>query len=285
MPTLRLEEPTLGSLTLDPEAGYVVQSHDLGDASPRAVVSPTPDADGTINRTRYGGDRAVQISVHLVPVNGEALWTMEQRLRAYTRLDLRPWLYVTEDDGVPELRLQLVPNGFTAPRERLDYSAVMTQWRADRVESVEERTVVVAASGAGSTAGFKAPLVFPLNLTALATQGTGRVVNAGTAIALPLLRLYGPCTNPKIENQTTGEKMEFTANGGLTLLAGEFVEIDTRAKTARLNGDPTQSRHDRLAFAISRWIRVLPGMNEWRYYPTTYSPPAEAHIITHDVWA
>jgi hypothetical protein len=41
------------------------------------------------------------------------------------------------------------------------------------------------------------------------------------------LIFYGPAVDPKIENQTTGEFIEFT----LTLVAGDTLTIDTEAKT------------------------------------------------------
>lgn len=42
----------------------------------------------------------------------------------------------------------------------------------------------------------------------------------------PVIRIYGPCLSPIIINQTTDERLAFTASGGLALEAGNYVEMD-----------------------------------------------------------
>lgn len=45
-------------------------------------------------------------------------------------------------------------------------------------------------------------------------------------VEFPIIRLIGPISSPIITNQTTGETLPFTNNGGLILGIGEWVEID-----------------------------------------------------------
>ena len=74
-----------------------------------------------------------------------------------------------------------------------------------------------------------------------------------------------------MENQTTGERLVFT---GLTLLAGDWLEIDCRERTIRLNGLPAQSRYSLLDFPASSFLRLLPGVNTVRYYPVSFGDGA-----------
>ncbi|MFD4397197.1 hypothetical protein [Kitasatospora sp. NPDC058478] len=80
--------------------------------------------------------------------------------------------------------------------------------------------------GSVSTGGFSAPVVAPV-VTAAVSTGVppGTVVNPGTAPTWPVLRIDGPCTNPVITHIESGRSIGL---GPLTLLAGQWVEIDTR---------------------------------------------------------
>lgn len=44
----------------------------------------------------------------------------------------------------------------------------------------------------------------------------------------PIIYVYGPITEPVIENKTTGERLSFTGSGGLALAAGRWMKIDLR---------------------------------------------------------
>lgn len=51
--------------------------------------------------------------------------------------------------------------------------------------------------------------------------------NEGPGLARPIWTLTGPLNGPKLVNLTTGAVMDFNANGGLNILAGHTVTIDT----------------------------------------------------------
>lgn len=84
---------------------------------------------------------------------------------------------------------------------------------------------------------------WPIGLSEIdATQtvfyGEGKV---SADIEFPVIRITGPIQNPIITNLTTNEKLDLSANGGLALGSGEFVEIDLRyrkgKKITNQNGD------------------------------------------------
>jgi len=82
--------------------------------------------------------------------------------------------------------------------------------------------------------------------------------NDGDVEADAVITLRNAWTNPVITNQQTGQAMSLTANGGLTMGAGDVLVIDTAAKTILLNG---LNRYDRLAFPASSWIDVVAADN------------------------
>jgi len=49
----------------------------------------------------------------------------------------------------------------------------------------------------------------------------------------PVITINGPITDPLIENLTTGEKIDLSANGGLSLNLGEYVTIDLDGQPRR----------------------------------------------------
>lgn len=281
--SLRLEADELETLALTTAAGYVVEAFDLGDAVTREVAENAPDADGTIDTTQHTGARAVTINLNLLP-DVDALSTMVNRLRAYTSPRIRPRLFVQFEAGSPELMLTLRRSQFSSPVSGTAHAPITVQWVAPSgiLESATLHSAAVQASDEGSEPGVGFDWDFSLDFTDSPPIGTLAVANAGTTDAYPLLRLYGPCTGPRIANVTQGKTLDFDA--GYVIAAGHFVEIDTRAKTIRLDGDAAASVYDELDFPASAWWSLSPGDNEIRFYPVSFSTPSYAAVEYRDAY-
>lgn len=116
------------------------------------------------------------------------------------------------------------------------------------------------------------PKTFALGMTSSEWRILSQVVNSASAAAAAgitarnegdvesdlVITLRGAWVNPTITNNTTGRVMALTANGGLTMLAGDTLVIDTASKTIRLNG---ANRYDRLAFPASTWLELTAADN------------------------
>jgi len=275
-PIVRLEGDGIATLQIDVAAGVYAQALDLGDAVTRPVMMDAPDADGTIDTTAFVGARNVTLSVILNPdVN---LWSLRQQLRSFTAPRLRPIMYVQLAADAPEQRIQLRRSQYSdvigdAPRQSTqddpEAAAITVQWVAPFgiLESSDLHVANIFASG-GATAGRTYSLTFSRTYPPSAAIGSGTVNNAGNTDAYPLIRIYGPATEPALDNDTQGKSLAFV---GLTLAAGEFLEIDTRTKTILLNGDPANSRYDKLSYPASEWWSLSPGDNLIRFHPTTYT--------------
>ncbi|RMH71870.1 MAG: hypothetical protein D6683_14265 [Actinomyces sp.] len=122
-----------------------------------------------------------------------------------------------------------------------------------------------------SGTGLTWPLTWPLNWGAVGTSGSIFATNAGNFEAPVTIRLDGPVTNPRIENVTVGRTIELD----ITLNAGEYLEIDTQARTVLLGG--TASRYSSLT-TTSQWWDLAPGTNEVRFRAST--PTAATMTLT-----
>lgn len=83
--------------------------------------------------------------------------------------------------------------------------------------------LTLAVSGAG---GIIFPITFPITFPLTTIDEHVVVTNAGDVETWPTVRINGPGVNPTVENETTGKTLAFTAGGGITLDAGDYIDID-----------------------------------------------------------
>jgi hypothetical protein len=267
-------------LELDRASGYRVQKLDLGFPTVRAVTQPRTDRDGEDDTTERYGASAVSMDIKLFPTATLTLTEILDSLRAFCHPKTRPYL-VVERDGV-ERRIMLRSDQQSAPITNPFVTDVQVAWRApDGVSEAVAEEVALANAVALVEPGVAFDWTFPLTFPATSAVGSVPVSNSGTVPVLPVLRLYGPCTDPRVENQTTGEQMIFS---GLTIAAGDYLEIDSRNATIRLNGLASQSRYSRLSFAVSTFLHLEPGLNTIRYYPVSFSTGARLEVRYRSAW-
>lgn len=93
-------------------------------------------------------------------------------------------------------------------------------------------------------------------------QDTLTVTNDGTVATPPLIIIYGPTEDPVISNETTGKEIDLSNAGGLTLLAGERVEINVAALTiTKVDGSDVETDASGYMTPASEWIFLRPGDN------------------------
>lgn len=174
--------------------------------------------------------RARRVSLVLMARGGDdaAWWTRrEELLRIFRPSNSPVQLRITREDGaVRQLdcfysgELALTPEAGLAPRWQrvaVELYAPDPTW----YDPVERLTTV--AGGGGS--GFMVPTPVPSFVGASDLNVTVGVENPGSWDALPVIEIDGPITSPKVENLTTGEKLDFS---GVTILSGTTYRIDCR---------------------------------------------------------
>jgi hypothetical protein len=91
------------------------------------------------------------------------------------------------------------------------------------------------------------------------------VENIGTFGSPPLITIAGPATDPVIRNVTSGKKLEFSRNGGVTVAEGDTLVIDVNAQTAVVTSGSVKSKLS----LDSEWFDILPGANNLSFVDDT----------------
>ena len=129
--------------------------------------------------------------------------------------------------------------------------------------------VVVEFAILDSTGGLPIPFTIPIPIGQDALNTTVNIFYAdGSEIAsveYPIIIINGPIDNPVINNYSTNEQIELTANGGLSLAVGEFVTVDLSgfprrdSKTIRDQDGNTAAQYLSTASDLGTWHLAFNG--------------------------
>lgn len=266
--------------------GIEPQNLTLGSPDSREVASVRTDADGSQDTTKHFGSRAVSLSLMLYEDPAQIAVLLDE-IAAYLHPASRPYLYVTDDGWAQERRILLRTDQWSAPYTGYASSlqrAVQLQWKApDGVWEDTTQVTTVVPVDAPSTAGLPMPAVMPATFNAGTGAGARIFTNTGTVPLQWSARLYGPCTAPRLANETTGEAIVFKTS--MVLNAGDYLDIDSRARTVLLLGDSSNSRLADVDYSQSTWWTLAVGDNQIRYNPATLpSAGAYAEFYTRTQW-
>ncbi len=127
------------------------------------------------------------------------------------------------------------------------------------IESQTQSSVSLALPLSG---GVTYPVTYPVQYGS-SSGGSVSASNLGNAAAFPLISLYGPCINPVISNDSTGESIRLN----LILITGDVLTIDARRRVI-VQGAST-NRMGSLLQGSKFWA-VLPGNNTIRLTADAY---------------
>jgi len=91
------------------------------------------------------------------------------------------------------------------------------------------------------------------------TAAEQTVTNAGNETTDPVIRINGPFTSATITNLTTGESFVITH----TVTAGHYIEIDTKNRTVKYDGDTSV-----FTSLAGEFISMVPSANVFRFVRT-----------------
>lgn len=92
------------------------------------------------------------------------------------------------------------------------------------------------------------------------------VTNSGGSPTPPTIIITGPTTNPVVLNKTTGVKMDFSRNAGVSLLAAETLTINVNSLSATKSDSTDQTGTITLD---SEWMFLNAGANDISLYDAT----------------
>ena len=285
---LYLTHPSLGQLDLECAEGFVVTSFSIGYPTVREVSINKALADGTIDTTNYVGARAVTIALRLdnTGCNGYSTQDLIDRVSPYVSPRIRPTLvYTVEKNSTnPNHVRSLVLRGADAPLV-VDAPKALTlvcQWvAAEPFTSSLVDDCAVAPLTESLEFGRTYDLDFdrdyppspPVGITTFTPNGNAPMDWTGT--------ITSEITDPIATINNVD--IIFT---GLTLIAGQTINIDTANRTILRNNDPLDSVYGFTNFQDWTWddIRVRPGNNYIRLQSLVYNGDPAFTLCYFDRW-
>lgn len=276
-------------LYLTPENGYVPQNLNLGSPEVRENMSSRPSANGEFDNTEFHGARAVSAMIGLAG-RGAIVTTTDEDLEDALREWMQPRNRMYLVYRRPEQdwrRIFLSPRACNAPknfRTDLEFTMLALGWKSPTGVSESLVETIESINAAGTTElGRAYSLAFPRDYPDSPVVGSKPIDYTGTSPLQPIIRIYGPVTQPRFENITTGLKMEFAV--GYVIAAGNYVEIDMFEGTAFINSDESQSVYHQIDFSVSDWWELIKGENLIRFYPAVATSPAVMQIYIRPKYA
>lgn len=287
-----LEDVDLGRLDLECDDGFVVVSFEVGFPEAREVVQPRSLADGVFDDSRYLGPRLITVTVRMRSGGCNPLGTSQQlvdQVMAYLSPRRRPRLVWSVQRDVTEYRSTVV-RGFDAPLliDAKAYPTVIFQFvsAGSFLEEPDETCFTADPNVPAVETGRDYDLTFDRQYAPGGPTDSIFVFNPGTVPANWTGTILASANQPNIV--VNGYAMRFNANGGVNLIAGQTLNIDTQERTILLNNDPDESRYDRVNFEDWSWDDMLlqPGLNVIRFNGTGawFNNLTRLQICTRGAW-
>ena len=261
----------LGTLILGTDP-YVVANLQIGSPAVRENLKARALSDGVNDNTRYLGSRAITATLRLKSLthcDGPPMQDLLDRVTPYMHPRRRPtltWqLYGSDTPRAAIVRGVTWPYTIDGPK----YPTIALSWIVPSGQIVEggpdaRHCVTIQPAGEIET-GRTYDLVPDRHYADQGPIGTRYVFNEGTDWAHWDLTIHGPVVNPRFI--INGIEIRFDRNGGLTLGEGEYVVLDTRARTVLLDGNDSESRYGNMNYDEWNWdqVRLKPGQNQVRF--------------------
>ncbi len=267
--TLRVVRPDgVEVLNLGMDESYILTSLDLGFPDVRDSSETVPGMDGEVDTTAHVGARAITAEVF---VSQSGTGPLVDKLAGVMHPGARHWLYVGRADWPGERRILARGGTFACPPGNVRRAQMGFRCPAGLLEDAAEESVTLAPQGS-ATGGMTMPEEFPLTFDPGLVPGARLIDVGGTVSTLPVVDIFGPCTDPLVRVVGTGAQM--TIRGDIA--AGDFVRIDTAARTILRNNDPNFSVYGQLDFATSSWLILPVGNAQVVFSPLSSSGNCQA---------
>lgn len=242
-----------------PGSGVVVKNYDLGYPTAREVVADLAGQHGSLDLTKYFGSRTVKLDVSVLDVAGSTRHQTMDTLRYLSRPGGRPQLVVQCDGWAQQRTLVLrgTPSSCVVGPLNAGYLEASLAWVVptgvmnSATQELPLQPIPVTTTGVSFTTSF--PMSFaPGSLSNMATA-----TNSGTTHTPWVARFWGQATNITVTNRTTGATFVLNA----PIVAGNYIQIDSAARTALMNNTPGNSMFNLIDFTKSSWWTLAPGDN------------------------
>lgn len=287
-----LTESTLGQLDLDCADGFVVTDFQIGWPEVREVTTPRSLSDGSVDTTTYLGSRPVTVGLRLDQTK-MATQDLLDLVTPYLSPRYRPqivWSVQQSAPGCPPPAAtvttirSLTVRGVDGPLvvDAPKYLSLVLQWVAqDPYTTAIDETCAVALMTGNAEDGRVYDLDFDREYPFSPVYGYTYFTPLGNAPMDWTGTITAEVTDPEILiNSVT---ITFV---GVTLTAGQTINIDTQERTIFRNNDPTDSVYGYTNFQDWTWdeIRLVPGQNVIRLQAASYSGDPAFTLCWYDNW-
>jgi hypothetical protein len=255
---------TLGSLTMPLESwsgGWFCSNLDLGYPEVREVINNRPDTDGAVDRTQFMGARLVSAEIKAEAGAGARIDDVADNFAPFMVPSARPVLhYILDRPGAAERTLTLRAVNYSWPIQGNIERDIQLQWKAaDPIVRDPAVQTVTALAGAAGGSGRTYPLVYSRTYpVGGGAPSTATIASQGDLPVRPLLNIYGPITGPVVTfTPSVGPASKVAFVAAFRVDQGHYVQVDTVAKTAYLDGPGGASELAWLDWFNTAWP-VLP---------------------------
>lgn len=241
--------------------------YDLPNSIPQKILVSYPEVrevseslagqHGEWDVTKFFGARAISVETVM---KGPEFEANVRLLKRYCDPSLcpRPVLHYKPFDSSPERQITLRGAGASTPLEMPGHAVVQGAWKAPDPAFYDPTTKTMTSGANNREPGRTYDLVHDRVYPPAETGADNTAVNDGDLPAWPIITITGPIEKPLLENVTAERYIVLSANGGLTLDAGEVCVVNMREHTV-LVGELGSSAYDKIEFSESQWWGVYPG--------------------------
>ena len=207
---------------------WLEQDDGLGMAPSHRLVERGPLQDGVTDRGVRLDPRDLSLLVGVQANTMADLWDARDALhRLFTpRSSLLSLRYDLENGGARQIDGAISKGLSASSKDRKGYTMrlALTLTCPDPIW-YDPTPVAVTFGASGAAAGMGVPWAIPWKLGATNITQTRTIAYAGSWKTYPIVTIVGPITSPILQNQVSGDKLDFT---GTTIAGGTSYTIDCR---------------------------------------------------------
>lgn len=224
-----------------PEGLFGLTEFDLGWPSIREVVEDRTGQNGSVDRTTLFGDRAVSISLRASDVTPDDMVLLARLSNPNRRQVMTARNLPNLPDVVADVRPMPVARGINPTDWHASVQRQVLQWRVPSgvFRSITLKSLDLLPVSGLDIGGRRYDRVGDRDYPTTVDVGVDEFINAGSAVAFPRIVIYGPVTDPAVTDVVSGLTYSFV---GLTISAGNHLEINTENRTVRFNSLASDSR-------------------------------------------
>lgn len=212
--------------------------YDLGMAPSRRLWQRAPGQDGRTNLGGVAEPRFVDLAWRVTGYDLPRYYSLREMVQTAFRMrDNQPTQLIFDFPNGARRALDVYLDGLLLFSERIYTTSLASgTFVADDprlYDPVQKFSVFTLLDSAGLPIPLTVPI--PIGAADLFVVNTINYADGNelAAAEYPVITVRGPLTDPIVENLTTDERIDLSANGGLSLAADEYVVIDLSGGSRR----------------------------------------------------